>query len=76
MIDISLTEKQAVLLQDAVDEHMARCWEVIDYEGEDLPEYLDDVAMYCGCNVCETREHLMAVFNWFRFMDIADIAVA
>ena len=75
MININLTEKQAVLLQDAVDEHMSRCWEVIDYEGEQLPEHLDDVAMYCGCHVCETRERLMATFNWFRFMDIADIAV-
>lgn len=75
MIEINLTEKQAQLLQDAVDDHMSRCYEVIDFDGDELPGYLDDVAMYCGCHVCETREHLMATFNWFRFMNIADISV-
>jgi hypothetical protein len=49
--------------------------QVIDHEGEELPDYLSDVEMYCGCHVCETREHLMATFNWLRVNNIVDIAV-
>jgi hypothetical protein len=75
MIEINLTEAQAEALQHAVDDHMMLCYEVIDHEGEDLPDYLSDVEMYCGCHVCETREHLMATFNWLRVNNIVDIAV-
>jgi hypothetical protein len=75
MLNINLTTEQAESLQQAVDEHMERCWQVIDFEGEELPEYLDDVAMYCGCHVCETREHLIATFNYLRSANIVDIDV-
>ena len=75
MIKIDLTQEQAELLQQAVDHHMERCWEVIEFEGEELPGYLDDVAMYCGCHVCETRERLIGTFNYLRHAGIVDIAV-
>lgn len=75
MIEINLTEDQAIDLQNSVDDHMMLCYEVIDHEGEELPEYLNDVSMYCGCHVCETREHLMATFNWLRVNKIVDISV-
>jgi hypothetical protein len=75
MNKIDLTQEQATALQNAVDEHMDRCYEVIDFEGEELPEYLSDVDMYCGCHVCNTREHLMATFNYLRDAGIVDIAV-
>ena len=75
MNKIDLTQDQATALQNAVDSHMDRCYEVIDYEGEDLPEYLDDVAMYCGCHVCHTREYLTATFNYLRDAGIVDITV-
>lgn len=75
MIKVDLTSEQAEQLQQAVDHHMERCWEVVDFEGEELPGYLDDVAMYCGCHVCETREHLIATFNYLRHAGIVDIEV-
>jgi hypothetical protein len=75
MIKIDLTEEQAEQLQQAVDQHMERCWEVMDFEGEELPPHLDDVAMYCGCHVCETREHLLGTFNYLRQANIVDIKV-
>jgi hypothetical protein len=75
MNKIDLTQEQATALQNAVDEHMDRCYEVIDFEGEELPEYLSDVDIYCGCHVCNTREHLMATFNYLRDAGIVDIAV-
>jgi len=75
MNKIDLTQEQATALQNAVDEHMDRCYEVIDFEGEELPEYLSDVDMYCGCHVCNTREHLMATFNYLRDAGIVDITV-
>lgn len=75
MIEVNLTEQQATELQNYVDEHMDRCYQVIDFDGEDLPKDLDDVSMYCGCHICETREHLMATFNWLRANELVDIAV-
>lgn len=75
MIKINLTEEQAQELQQAVDYHMERCWEVVEFEEDELPGYLDDVAMYCGCHVCETREHLIGTFNYLRHAGIVDIAV-
>lgn len=75
MNKIDLTQEQATELQKAVDEHMDRCYEVIDFEGEELPYYLTDVEQYCGCHVCNTREHLMATFNYLRDAGIVDIAV-
>lgn len=75
MIEINITEEQAKSLQNAVDYHMERCYSVLDVDGESIPEDLEDVEMYCGCHVCETREHIMAVVNWFRDNNIADIAV-
>ena len=75
MNKIDLTQEQATALQNAVDEHMDRCYEVIDFEGEELPEYLSDVDMYCGCHVCNTREHLMATFNYLRDAGVVDITV-
>lgn len=75
MIEINLTEKQAQDLQTAVDDHMSLCHEVIDFDGDELPEYLNDVALYCGCHVCETREHLLATFNWLRENQLVDVAV-
>ena len=76
MIEVNLTEEQATELQNAVDLHMERCYAVLDWdEEEDIPQYLDDVALYCGCHVCETREHIVAVMNWFRENEILDVAV-
>lgn len=77
MEKINLTFEQATELQKAVDEHMDRCYEVLDWDfsEEDLPYYLTDVEQYCGCSVCHTREHLMATFNYLRDAGIVDIAV-
>lgn len=75
MISIDITEKQAEELQNAVDEHMNLCYEYLDYEGQEVPEQYDLVSSYCGCGVCETREHLMATFNYLRDAGIVDIAV-
>jgi len=76
MLEIKITSEQAVDLQNHFDEHMNKCHEVMDFEGEDLPEELQDVEMYCGCHVCETRESLLAVFTWLRKNDILDLYVA
>jgi len=75
MNKINLTDEQAVALQNAVDYHMDRCASVLDFEGENLPTYLEDVSMYCGCHVCHTREYLLATFNYLRDASIVDITV-
>lgn len=76
MIEINITEDQATDLQNAVDHHMERCYMVLDWdEEEDIPQYLEDVALFCGCHVCETREHLVATFNWLRDNNVVDVAV-
>jgi len=76
MLEIKITSEQAVDMQNYFDEHMDKCHQVLDYDGENLPEYLQDVEMYCGCHVCETRESLLAVFTWLRKNDILDLYVA
>ena len=76
MIEINITEEQATSLQNAVDHHMERCYTVLDWDyEEDIPKDLEDVALYCGCHVCQTREHLMATFNWLRANNIVDVNV-
>ncbi len=75
MIKVDLTEKEAEELQSAVDEHMMLCYQAMDYDGEELPDYLNQYSLYCGCHICETREYLMATFNWLRSKNIVDIAV-
>lgn len=76
MLEVKITSEQAVDLQNYLQEHMDKCHEVLDFEGEELPEEFQDVEMYCGCHVCETRESLMAVFTWLRKNDILDVYVA
>ena len=46
METIKITQQQAEDLQNYVQEHMERCYEVIDFEGDELPEYLSDVDMF------------------------------
>lgn len=75
MNKIVLTNEQAIELQTAVNDHMDLCSEVIDFEGEELPEHLIEVGMYCGCHVCHTREYLMATFNYLRNAGIVDVVV-
>ena len=75
MKKIKITQKQAEDLQNYVQEHMERCYEVIDFEGDELPEYLSDVDMFCGCHICDMREHLLATFNFLRENKIVDVFV-
>lgn len=74
--EFTITPEQADELTRFVDHHMERCWEVAYYEGEELPEELEDVAMFCGCDVCHTREYLLSTFTWLRENGILDLYVA
>jgi hypothetical protein len=76
MQEFKITSDEAIQLQNFVQEHMDRCHEVIDFDGEELPEELNDVAMYCGCHICEVREHLLSTFTWLRVNGILDLYVA
>lgn len=80
MIKIDLTVEQAERLQADVAQHMEDCYDYLDWintdpDDADLPERYQEVDMFCGCNVCEMREHLIATFNSLRNMGIVDIAV-
>jgi hypothetical protein len=70
-----ITQEQAQSLEQFVSHHMERCWEVAYFDGEELPPELDDVAMFCGCETCTTREYLVSTFTWLRENGILDLYV-
>lgn len=45
------------------------------YDEEDVREDWQPYDAYCGCDTCNSRESLMATFDWLRSNDIVDIFV-
>lgn len=79
MIKIKLTSEQAEGLQKHVSNHMELCFETIDSEDcsfvTEEGEIFETYGPYCGCDVCNTREQLMATFAYLRNQEIVDIFV-
>jgi hypothetical protein len=73
MIEIKLTNNQAKSLEDYVEVHMEMCHN--EAMGEDMPDDWEPYAPYCGCTTCESREYLMATFDWFKIQGILDVHV-
>lgn len=74
MIKIDLNEKQAQDLEDFVSKHMLNCYELLYDTDADLGEW-EPYSAFDGCDTCETRENIMAVFDWLRKNGLADIGV-
>lgn len=74
MQEIGLTSEQAEKLQAFVTDHRNTCYSYLydEQEDQDGPQPYD---LYDGCEVCETREQLMATFDWLKSNGIVDIYV-
>lgn len=71
---IALSTKQAQELETFVQDHMNACYVQL-YDEEDVREDWQPYDAYCGCDTCNSRESLMATFDWLRSNDIVDIFV-
>lgn len=75
MFDIPISTEMAKHLENYVEEHMLLCQDSLLEELEDQNSDFEPYAPYCGCSTCETRESLMATFEWLRNNNIVDIYV-
>ena len=70
MQTIKLTEQQAEGLQTFVTNHIMSCkMSIYDDTDEDFEPY----ELYCGCDVCDTREYLMATFDYLEKANILKV---
>ena len=73
MIEIVLTIEEAKKLETFIGDHRSMC---ISYLYDDVvPEDWEPYDLYDGCETCETREHLMATFDWLKSNNKIDIFV-
>ena len=80
MKKIALTSDQARSLENFVEDHITYCMQELDgtdpeESPEEFPENWGSYGPFCGCLTCESREYLMATFDWMRRNKIADIYV-
>ena len=74
MKKIELTTEQAQQLESFVEDHMSGCY-IMLHDEEDVREGFESYGPYCGCQTCDTREQLMATFDWLRSQNIVDVYV-
>lgn len=74
MQEVKLTVKQAESLQSFVTDHRNDCYTYL-YDEESIREGWEPYDIYDGCDVCETRESLMATFDWLKSNGIVDVYV-
>lgn len=80
MIEIKLNIEDAKHLENFVEEHMTYCMQELDgmapeEHPEEFPDNWSAYGPFCGCMTCESREYLMATFDWLRRNDIVDLYV-
>lgn len=73
MIEIKITTEQAEKLEEFVQQHIEFCQ--ADLMGEDVPEDWSPYSAYDGCGTCETREYLMATFDWLKHNNVLDFYI-
>lgn len=74
MPEITITQSQAEKLQEFVESHMEFCFESLG--GMETPEDWNSYSAYCGCQTCDTREYLMATFDWLKANNIVDLYIS
>lgn len=73
MIEFKLTTDEAKRLETFIGDHRSMC---MSYLYDDIvPEDWEPYGLYDGCETCETREHLMATFDWLKSNGKIDIFV-
>ena len=74
MLEVKLTMSQATSMEAFVEDHLNFCRA---YLFEELPEdtKFEPYGLYDGCETCDTREFLMATFDWLRFNKLVDVYI-
>lgn len=75
MYNVRLTTAQAEGLEAAVEEHMVYCSYEINGLEDEIPESWEPFGPFCGCQTCESREFLMATFDYLRKQGIVDVYI-
>jgi hypothetical protein len=75
MIEVKLTHEEAEKLETFVSDHMQMCYNELFEDSEANPEDWQPYDLFDGCETCESREQLMATFDWLRSNDKVDIFV-
>lgn len=80
MIEVKISSEDAKHLENFVEEHMIYCMQELDGTSPDehpdeFPENWESYGPFCGCMTCESREYLMATFDWLRRNKIVDVYV-
>lgn len=71
MQTIKLSQKQKEGLETFITDHMMSCRFFLDNMDDENFQPYD--SRYCGCDVCETKEYLMATFDYFERANILKI---
>jgi hypothetical protein len=74
MIEVKLTHQEAERLESFVSDHMQMCYNEL-FDEENSTEDWQPYDIFDGCETCESREQLMATFDWLRSNDKVDIFV-
>jgi len=73
MIEVVLTTEEAKRLERFIGDHRSMC---MSYLYDDVvPEDWEPYDLYDGCETCETRDRLMATFEWLKSNGKIDIFV-
>jgi hypothetical protein len=75
MIEVKLTHEEAERLETFVSDHMQMCYNQLFEDDSTNPEDWQPYDLFDGCETCESREQLMATFDWLRSNDKVDIFV-
>jgi hypothetical protein len=70
MINLTITTEQAKELEQFLQKHIDNLYN-FDDEQDDIFTY----GLYDGCDTCNTREYLMAIFDYFRTASILDLEI-
>ena len=74
MIEIKITTEQAKQLEAFIEDHLYLCAMEMTEE-EPVPDDWSPYGIYDGCSTCDTREQLMATFDWLRKNNILDLYI-
>jgi hypothetical protein len=75
VIEVKLTHQEAEKLETFVSDHMQMCYNELFEDSEANPEEWQPYDLFDGCETCESREQLMATFDWLRSNGKVDIFV-
>lgn len=73
MQKVKLTTLEAEQLQNFITDHRNSCYNFL-YE-DDIKDNWEPYDLYDGCETCETREQLMATFDWLKKNKLVDVYV-